>query len=118
MKPLNVLGACAMLLMAGPALSHGVLERSEPAAGARLSVAPSEMRLHFSERVEPTFTTVKLVGPGGKELKTEKASAGKDDAKTIVQPLPALTSGAYSARWSTMGRDGHRVKGEIPFSVK
>jgi methionine-rich copper-binding protein CopC len=32
--------------------------------------------------------------------------------------VPTLAAGAYKAQWSTVGHDGHRVKGELSFTVK
>ena len=100
------------------ALAHGKLLSSDPANGSAVATAPVEIRMKFSEPIEIAFTSVKLLGPEAKEIATVKAQAGKEDARTAVVPLPGLAAGNYRAQWSTMGHDGHHVKGEIAFTVK
>lgn len=103
---------------ASAAFAHGKLEMSIPANGAKLTAAPAELKFQFSEPVEPATSTVKLLGPGDKEVVLDKAHAEKDDSKSIVVGVPKLEAGDYRAQWATSGHDGHRVRGEIRFSVK
>ena len=55
----------AVLMLPTAAAAHGHLERSEPAAGARLTVAPTSLLLLFSEAPELAVTRVELFGPDG-----------------------------------------------------
>ena len=105
------------LCSAALAFAHPALVSSTPKSGEALA-SPTELRLRFSEPIEPAFTHVELVDPGGLELKVGALSAIKDDANAITIVLPALPPGIYKARWSAAGRDGHRVKGEFSFTVK
>jgi methionine-rich copper-binding protein CopC len=99
------------------AYAHGIVETSTLEPGSRLSAPPSEIRLRFSEALEPTFTSVKLFGPSGQQVTTpEKAHV--EDGKTVIQPLPPLPSGAYKAQWMSAGHDGHHIQGELTFTVK
>ena len=101
------------------ALAHGKLLSSTPANGSAVATAPAEIRMQFSEPIEIAFTSVKLlILPEASEVATLKARADKADARAAVVPLPGLASGVYRAQWSTMGHDGHPVKGEIAFTVK
>jgi methionine-rich copper-binding protein CopC len=117
-KVLMALSAFAVVLLASPAFAHGKLQASTPKEGSTLEQAPKLVRLQFNEPVEATLTTVKLVDTAGQEVKTAKAEVPADDAKAVVLALPALTTGSYRALWSMVGPDGHRVKGELKFSVK
>lgn len=117
-KVLMAFSASAILLLAPPALAHGKLQASTPADGSTLEQAPKRVRLQFTEPVEAAFTTVKLIDTAGQEVESAKAEVPSDDAKAVVLALPALTPGSYRAVWSMVGPDGHRVKGEVKFSVK
>jgi methionine-rich copper-binding protein CopC len=119
MKHLSrTLALAATVFVGTAALAHGRLETSTPAEGATLSPAPTEMKFRFSEPVEAAMSSVKLVGPGDKEVALDKAHADKDDPRSIAVAVPKLDAGAYRAQWATAGHDGHRVKGEIHFTVK
>jgi len=117
-KLIRTVAAIAFAAAAASAHAHGKLITSDPANGANLDRAPTEVRLQFSEPVEAAFTTVKLVGPDAKEVSTGATTVDKTDAKTVVLPVPALTAGAYKAAWTMVGPDGHKVKGTVAFSVK
>lgn len=105
-------------LMGTCAFAHGKLENSTPRNGAALDSSPAEVRLTFSEPIEPTLSSVKVVGANDAPVGPEKARVGPADAKTIVLAMPHLAAGAYRAQWAVVGADGHRVKGQIGFTVK
>ena len=115
---IRALAVAASAVLAGHAFAHGKLEASHPANGETLNTAPIELKFQFNEPVEAAMSSVKLLGPGDKEIALDKAHAGKDDAKSIEVSVPLLEAGEYRAQWSTSGHDGHRIKGEIRFTVK
>ena len=117
-SPVRASAALLLALVTPAAWAHAALRDSDPPAGSTLAAAPKQIRLQFNEALEPAFASVRLTDPGGKEVVTEKAVVDKADGKTLVLPLPALAAGAYKARWSAMGHDGHRMKGEVGFAVK
>ena len=99
------------------AYAHGTVETASPKDGATLGTPPPEIRLKFSEPLEPAFTSVKLFSASGQEVATtEKARV--EDGKTVIFPLPTLAPGGYKAHWTSVGHDGHPVQGELTFTVK
>ena len=110
--------ALTLALAASAAWAHAALRDADPPAGSTLGVAPKQIRLQFNEALEPAFASIRLTGPGDKDVVTGKAAVDKADGKALVLPLPALAAGAYKARWSVMGHDGHRMKGEVGFAVR
>jgi methionine-rich copper-binding protein CopC len=48
----------AVLAAAAAAHAHAHLDRASPAAGATLAVAPTEVTLHFTQQLEPKFSTI------------------------------------------------------------
>lgn len=110
--------AATLFCVAPAAHAHAKVLESSPRNGETVAAAPPEVRLKFSEAVEINFTTIKLVGPDGKDVPVAKPKAAAEDDSKVVLPLPALPSGAYTAQWSTVGHDGHRTKGELAFTVK
>ncbi len=105
-------------LTASGAQAHAKIETAEPKADSELRQAPKEIRLHFSDTLEPAFTKIVLLDGKNVVIKLPKAVVEKADAKTVSAQLPVLRAGEYLVRWSTMTRDSHKVKGEYRFKVK
>ena len=71
-----------------PAMAHTFLTRSSPEAGARLTSAPTEILLDFTEPVD-TDAVVQLWTSTGERV--EVASVGRDNDLSVVRAgLPAL----------------------------
>ena len=115
---LRCLAAAALTLATHAAFAHARVLEASPRNGDVLATAPAELRLKFNEAVEMGFTSVKLLGPDGKDVAVGKPEAVGSEGNAIVLSLPALASGAYKAQWAAVGHDGHRTKGEVAFSVK
>lgn len=107
-----VLGFAAM-----SASAHAKLEASEPKASSVLAQAPARIRLQFNESIEPAFSKVALTNVQGTEIAV-KAVADNDNRKALAVSVPALRAGEYRVRWTAMGHDGHKTKGEFSFTVK
>lgn len=101
----------------GPTLAHSELKKSVPAAGATIAAGPSEVRLQFSEVVEPRLSKV-TVELKGKPVASEPAASDPSDKTTLIvkfaQPLPA---GSYKVNWQAVSADTHKVKGNFTFQV-
>ena len=70
---LKIAVSLAFALTATSAFAHAQLEKATPAVGGTVASA-SEIRLEFSEGVEPKFTKVTLTGPGGAAVPLGSAS--------------------------------------------
>lgn len=100
------------------AYAHAKLEASSPGAGSVVAASPSEVRLQFNEQVEPAFSKINLLDQSGKIVAPSKVELDKSNPKVMIAVVPKLAAGAYRVQWSTLTRDGHKVKGEFPFQVK
>ena len=111
----------AVPAMAGAAMMHMKLSRSEPAANAMLRTPPKDLKLWFTQRPELTVTSVKLrsgSGTGANERALVPLARAAVDSAPIVAPVGAtLAPGHYEIAWRTMARDGHVLNGIIPFDV-
>lgn len=110
--------AVASMAAAPAALAHAKLEASSPQANSIVSPAPAQVRLQFSEPLELPFSKVKLVDEQGAVVAPSKIAVDPANAKALVATIPSLHAGAYRVQWSTVTRDGHKVKGEYTFRVK
>lgn len=110
--------ALAFGLASTTAFAHAQLEKATPAVGATVA-PPSEIRLQFSEGVEPRFSGVKLTGPGGAAVPVGPAKVPAGDQKVlIVSVSEPLKPGAYTVHWSAVSVDTHHTQGTFHFTVK
>ena len=118
MTVLNVAASLAFALAATSAFAHAQLEKATPPVGGTVA-PPSQIRLEFSEGVEPRFTGVTLTTPGGASvpLGPPKVEAGHQNVLIvpIAKPLP---SGAYTVHWHAVSVDTHHTQGTFEFTVK
>lgn len=102
-----------------PALAHAHLKSAEPAAESTVESAPGQLTLHFTEALEPTFSTAGVTDSQGKTVKTEKAVVGDADKSALIIPLEdTLPSGKYTVDWHVVAVDGHKTQGDYTFTVK
>jgi methionine-rich copper-binding protein CopC len=107
----------ALLAVPGVAVSHPALVTSSPRSGEAVST-PKQLVLRFNEPIEAAFTHVELVNAANVRQDVNGVQSIAEQPNAVVLTLPTLAPGEYSTRWSAVGRDGHRVKGEFRFTVK
>src|SRR5437016_5390086 len=113
-----------VMLVAGVALAattaeaHPRLQASNPAPGAQLGAAPTEIRMTFSEGLVASFSGVDLKNGSGKAVPTGKAMLVPGDNRKLVVPISArLSPGTYKVAWHAVSTDTHRVSGAYTFKV-
>jgi len=113
-----VLGIAAVLATNLPASAHDELVASSPEPDARLSAAPDEVVLTFSD--EP----LALDGAGVAVVVTDidgadwLAGAPTVSERTVSAPIKdGMPSAGYEIRWRVVSADGHPISGVIPFTV-
>lgn len=100
------------------AMAHLGLSRSAPADGALVPIAPSVLRLEFTEAVERTIARIRLLGPDGVEVRLSELRQPADSLSIVLADVPnGLAPGAYAIEWRVVGADGHPVSGTIRFVV-
>jgi methionine-rich copper-binding protein CopC len=112
-----IAAAFAFACAATAAFAHAQLEKLTPPVGGTV-VSASEIRLEFSEGVEPKFTKVSLTGPGGAVPLGAATTAAGNQAVLIVPVTKALTAGAYTVHWQAVSVDTHHTRGTFEFTVK
>lgn len=94
------------------------LVSSLPVPGQVLAAPPTDIRLVFSDRVDPRHTVIKLVSAKGQRYDCDRPVADRDDPNMLVAAVPVLRSGSWRAHWIATAADGHRLHGDVSFSIK
>lgn len=98
-----------------PAFAHAELLSAAPAADSTVS-APTELRLEFSEELEPAFSKLVLKGSDEQELAT--GSVDPENATVLLLPLDEpLIDGTYTIEWTAASKDGHKTTGTLVFTA-
>jgi copper transport protein len=98
--------------------AHAHLERSDPAADARLPVAPTAIRLWFSEAPELALSSVALLDSAGSTVALGPAERGADGPRSVRVAIPRpLPPGPYKVKWRVAAADGHPSSGTFAFRV-
>jgi len=96
--------------------AHAYLDHASPRVGAVVNSAPSEVRLFFTQALEPRFTAAQVRSSTGAVV----ATGSVDPANTtqIVIPVRGLAPGRYKVNWKVLSVDTHRTEGSFSFEVK
>ena len=113
---LALLGAVlAALLTAAPASAHTTLESSDPADGASLSTAPTQVTLTFAEAVNLPNDPIVVIGPDGSSWTVGSATV---TGAAVTAPVTATgPAGQYTLRYTVIADDGDRVTGAVRFTL-
>jgi methionine-rich copper-binding protein CopC len=114
------LPALAALSISMPALgaaAHAFLDHSDPPAGADLPASPKEIRLTFSEAIEPRFSSIELTTSDGRPVAVGGAVPAPGDNKQLMLAVPPLGPGHYRVQWRVVSVDTHRTEGDFTFTV-
>ena len=114
---LRIFVSLAFALIAAQAFAHAQLEKATPAVGGTVASA-SEIRLEFSEGVEPKFSKISVTGPGGVVPLGAAKTEPSNPAVLIVPISKPLSPGAYKVHWQAVSVDTHHTQGTFEFTVK
>ncbi len=113
----SALTALTVAAMASVALAHGVLDRAQPAAGSVVQTSPPQVKLWFTQRLEPAFSRIRVLDHNGKQVDSGNAAVDRVDATLVVVSLPKLAPGRYRVSWRVVSVDTHVSEGHFTFDV-
>jgi len=117
-KPLLARAALlAFLAFPGGAFAHAFLDRAQPAVGSTVHGQPAEVRLRFTQQLEPAFSTVRVFDRGGKQIDRRDKQLERGDATLLKVTLPPLVPGTYRVVWRVLSVDAHVTEGDYTFEV-
>jgi copper resistance protein C len=107
----------ASLAVPAGALAHAFLDRAVPAVGSKVHGQPTEVRLRFSQPLEPAFSTIKVLDAAGKQVDRMDKRLDPGDASVMKVSLPRLVPGVYRVVWRVLSADTHVTEGDYSFEV-
>jgi len=95
------------------ALAHSRLQRAEPPVESNLKRPPSEVKVYFTERLEPAYSTVRLNDEHGVQVDRQDSHVDPSNPRLLRAKLQLLEHGAYSVIWRVLSVDGKVTEGRF-----
>ena len=97
--------------------AHAFLEQAEPAVGSTVQVSPSEVRVLFTEKIEPALSSVEVLDASGKEVDKRDVHLDSSNHALLHVSLPQLKAGTYKVVWRVVSVDTHVTNGSFNFRI-
>ncbi|MCE7981836.1 MAG: copper resistance protein CopC [Caldilinea sp. CFX5] len=113
------IGMLALLVWSAPTAlaAHSDLVAADPAPGAQLSSAPTEIRLTFGEANDP-WSRVLLFAPGFEAIPGVVTRVNPAAPEQLIAQLPPLAPDTYTVQWVVVATDQHVARGSYTFGVQ
>jgi methionine-rich copper-binding protein CopC len=108
-----------LIVVAGTARveAHAFLKNAEPGVGSTVQTSPNEVRIRFTENIEPTFSSIKVFDVSGKEVDKRDVHVDRADRAMLHVSVPRLGAGNYKVVWRVVSTDTHVTNGNFTFRV-
>ena len=97
--------------------AHAFLDHAMPAVGSVVRGAPAQIKLWFTQRLEPAFSTMQVLDRSGKRVDKGDPQVDRADAELLLVSVPQLTPGTYRVTWRVLSVDTHVTEGDFTFDV-
>src|SRR4030095_9146455 len=87
--------------------AHAFLQHAEPGVGSTLQTSPNEIKIRFSEKIEPAFSNIQVFAASGKEVDKRDLHLDRSDPALLRVSLPQLKAGTYKVVWHVVSIDTH-----------
>ena len=113
-----VLALLVCVSSVGAAAGHAVLQRSEPRVESKLKRPPEEIRLYFTERLEPAYSTLRVLDARGLQVDRRDSQVDRANPVLLRATLPPLSPGTYTVRWRVLSIDADVTEGNFTFRIE
>jgi methionine-rich copper-binding protein CopC len=113
--------SCLTFLLGGVAVAHAqahaFVQHAEPAVGSKVKQAPREVRIWFTEPIEPKLSNIEVFDSTGRQIDKKDMHLDPRNKALLRVSLPSLTPGTYKVMWRVVSADTHVTKGDFIFRV-
>lgn len=118
--PRLLLGLLAFACAAGFAAyanAHAFLDHATPAVGSKVHTPPPQVKVWFTQQLEPAFSAAQVFDANGKRVDKADAHVDPADPTLLVVTLAPLAAGTYRVTWRVLSVDTHVTEGDFSFDV-
>lgn len=97
--------------------AHSFLDHAAPAVGSVIHGSPAQVRLWFTQELEPAFSTIKVLDRSGTQVDKQDKQVDRANPALLRVSLPELPPGKYRVVWRALSVDTHVTEGDFTFDV-
>jgi len=114
---ITLLGAIVapLLILAGSASAHALLDRADPRAGSVVTGVPRQVSLSFTQKLEAAFSTIEVTDASGHRVDDGTPHI---EGNVMSVPLRTISPGIYRVKWRVFSVDMHTTEGAFNFEVR
>ena len=98
--------------------AHAFLDHATPAVGSAVRASPAQVRLWFTEELEPAFSTIKVLSADGLQIDKQDKQVDRSNPVLLQVSVPPLAPGRYRVVWRALSVDTHVTEGDFTFEVQ
>ena len=89
--------ACTLLLIQ-ECWAHAFVDHAEPAVGSQIQAAPTQVKIWFTEKLEPALSKIQVFDSSGLEVDKRDVKIDQSNAALLTVSLPKLKPGQIQGR--------------------
>jgi copper resistance protein C len=97
--------------------AHAFLDHATPAVGSAIHGSPAQVRLWFTQELEPAFSTVQVQDRDGRRVDKKDKQVDPTNPALLQVSLPQLAPGRYRVVWRALSVDTHVSEGDFTFDI-
>ena len=108
-----------LILVVGSARleAHAFLKDADPGVGSTIQTSPGEVRIRFTENIEPAVSSIQVFDASGKEVDKRDLHLDRSDHALLHVSLSSLGAGTYKVVWRVVSVDTHVTNGNFTFRI-
>jgi methionine-rich copper-binding protein CopC len=114
----QAIAAAFLCGVAALAHAHAFLDHAEPRVGSTVHPPPAELKLWFTQELEPAFSTATVLDAAGKRVDKADTRVDSADPSLLRVSLESLAPGVYKVIWRAVSVDTHVTEGDFVFRVE
>ena len=97
--------------------AHAFLDHAEPAVGSQVHDPPAQVKIWFTERLEPALSRIQVFDAANSEVDKRDVHIDGSNPALLEVAIPPLKPGKYKVIWRVVSVDTHVTTGNFTFEV-
>ena len=112
-----LIAAFALTLLPRLGWAHAFLDHAEPAVGSQIHNSPIQVRIWFTERLEPVLSRIQVFDAANSEVDKRNVHIDASNPALLEVAVSPLPPGKYKVVWRVVSVDTHVTTGNFTFEL-